>query len=110
MHGTTNWAGEAIMMVNADRHRAFGDSISAKSIVLGAGLLIALGIVLQLGVLGYGHVDPSNYWFFSVLTEGVWNLLSMHGAVSSLGQIARFWPLVLVSVGLGILMLRLERL
>ncbi|HLV95627.1 MAG TPA: hypothetical protein VKS44_10590 [Candidatus Acidoferrales bacterium] len=109
MNGNTNWAGEGIMMVNADQHRALGGSILAKSILLAAGLLIVFGIVLQLGVLGYGHVNPSNYWFLSVLTQGVWNLLSLHGSGSALGQIARFWPLVLVSVGLGILMLRLER-
>ena len=97
------------MMVNADRQRVLGDSLVAKSILIAAGLLILLGIVLQLGVLGYCHVSPSNYLFFSVLTEGAWNFLSLHGAGSPLEQVARFWPLVLVSVGLGILMLRLER-
>jgi hypothetical protein len=108
MHGDTNWAGEAIMMANAERQRGFGDSFSAKTIVLAAGLLILLGIVLQLGVLGYGHVNASNFWFFSVITESAWNLLLLHGNGSA-GQILRFWPLALVSVGLGILMLRLER-
>jgi hypothetical protein len=111
MDGITNWPGEETMMVNVDRRDTLGGaSISTTSILLAAGLLILLGIVLQLSVLGYGHVNPSNYWFLSVLTEGVWNLVSLHGTGSLLGQIARFWPLVLVSVGLGIFMLHLERL
>jgi hypothetical protein len=109
MDGNTNWVGEAIMMVNADRQRAFSDSISARTIVLAAGLLILLGIVLQLGVLGYGHINASNLWSFSLITDGLWNLFAMHGGGSALGQIAQYWPLALVSVGLGILMLRLER-
>lgn len=96
------------MMVNVDRQCTLDNSISAKSIVLAAGLLILLGIVLQLGVLGYGHISASSFWFFSVLTENLWNLISLHGNGSAV-QVLRFWPLVLVSVGLGILVLQMER-
>lgn len=93
-------------MANVDR-RAFGSSFSAKATVLAAGLLILLGTVLQLGVLGYNHVRPSDLWIFSVIAGSIWRVLAMYGPV--LAQVARFWPLVLVSAGLGILMLRVER-
>lgn len=97
------------MMVNADR-RAFGSSFSTKATVLGAGLLILLGTVLQLGVLGYGHVRPANLWFLSVFAEGIWNMLAAHVNGPALEEVLRFWPLTLVSAGLGILMLGWERL
>lgn len=97
------------MMVNADR-RAFGSSFSTKATVLGAGLLILLGTVLQLGVFGYGHVRPANLWFLSVFAEGIWNMLAAHVNGPALEQVLRFWPLTLVSAGLGILMLGWERL
>ena len=96
-------------MVNAGR-RAFSSTLSTKATVLGAGLLILLGIVLQLGVLGYDHVRPSNLWFFSVFAEGVWNMLAVHVNGPALDQVLRFWPLMLVSAGLGILMLGWDRL
>ena len=96
------------MTANADR-RAFSSSFSAKATWLAAGLLILLGTVLQLGVLGYDHLRPSNLWPFSVIAESVWNLLAMHANGPGVDQVLRFWPLMLVSAGLGILMLRLER-
>jgi hypothetical protein len=105
MHDTTIWAGERTMMANADR---LGSSFSAKATLLVAGLLILLGAVLQLGVLGYAHVR-SSLWFLSLIAEGVWNLLAMHANALGLGPFMRFWPLMLVSLGLGILMLRAER-
>lgn len=97
------------MMVNAD-HRALGTSFSTKATVLAAGLLILLGTVLQLGVLGYDHVRPANLWFLSVFAEGVWNMLAAHVNGPALEQVLRFWPLTIVSAGLGILMLGWERL
>jgi hypothetical protein len=97
------------MMVNADR-RAFRSSLSAKATMLGAGLLILLGTVLQLGVLGYDRMRPSNLWPVSVFAEGAWNMLAMHVNGPALDQVLRFWPLILVSAGLGILMLLWDKL
>ena len=63
-------------MVNANRQVPFGGSFSTTSIImLMAGLLILLGIVFQLGELGYGHINPANLWFVSVVTQSAWNLL-----------------------------------
>jgi hypothetical protein len=108
MNGNTSWVGEEIM-VNANRPSAFHRSFLATSIAMTAGLLILLGIVLQLGELGYGHINASNFWLISMIMQSVWNLLAMHGNGLALEDVLRFWPLVLVSVGIGILMLRMER-
>jgi hypothetical protein len=96
------WAGED-MMVNAKTRRPFSESFSAKSIALVAGLLILSGIVFQLGELGYGHVNPANLWLISVVSESAWNVLAMRANGPALDDILRFWPLMLVSLGLGIL-------
>jgi hypothetical protein len=109
MQGNTGWAGEEIM-VNVNRQSAFSGSFFATSIAMAAGLLILLGIVLQLGELGYGHINPSNFWVITMITQGAWNLLALHTNTPALEDVLRFWPLALVSVGTGILMLRMERL
>jgi hypothetical protein len=104
-----SWAGEGAM-ANANRQRAFTDSIAARVTVVAAGLLILLGIVFQLGQLGYGHINANNWWLISTGTQAAWSLVALHTNGPSLGEVLRFWPLILVSVGLGILMLQLERL
>ena len=96
-------------MVNANRQRHFSESLLAKSMMITAGLLIVLGTVLQFGQLGYGHVSPANFWLVSMFTQSVWNLVAMHTNGPAMQEVLRFWPLVLVSVGLGILMLRMEQ-
>ncbi len=96
------------MIANAEG-RALGRSFSSTATLLGAGLLILLGTVLQLGVLGYDHVRAANLWPFSVIVESAWNVLAMHANGPALDAVLRFWPLVLVSAGLAILMLRSER-
>lgn len=97
------------MMVNAGR-RAFASSFSAKATMLGAGLLILLGTVLQLGIFGYDHVRSSNLWLVSVIGGGLWNMLAMHVNGPGVDQVLRYWPLVFVSAGLGVLMLVWEKL
>ena len=97
-------------MVNANRQGAFNGSFFATSIAMAAGLLILLGVVLQLGELGYGHIDASNFWLISMITQDAWNVVAMHGNAPALDDVLRFWPLALVSIGAGILMLRMERL
>jgi hypothetical protein len=108
MDRTTNWAGEG-MMVNANQQRHFSESLLAKSMMIAAGLLIVLGTVLQLGQLGYDHISPGNFWLVSMVAQGLWNLVAMHMNGPAMQEVLRFWPLMLVSVGLGILMLRMEQ-
>jgi len=97
------------MMVDANPQRHFGESLTAKSMMIVAGLLILLGTVLQLGQLGYGHISPANFWLVSMFTQSIWNLVAMRLNGPAVGEVLRFWPLMLVSVGLGILMLRMEQ-
>jgi hypothetical protein len=109
MESNTVRAGGEIM-VNANRQVSFDGSFSTTSItMLVAALLILLGIVFQLGELGYGHVSPSNYWFVSMITQSAWNLLALRTNGPVLEEVLRFWPIALVSVGLGILMLQRGR-
>jgi len=96
-------------MVNANRQDHFNESFSAKSMMIVAALLILLGTVFQLGELGYGHISPDNFWLVSMFTQSVWNLLAMRMNGPAMQEVLRFWPLMLVSVGLGILMLRMEQ-
>jgi len=94
-------------MVNDNRQLSFGGSLSATSITMViAGLLILLGIVFQLGEFGYGHISAQNLWLVSVVTQSVWNLI--HG--TGFDEVTRWWPLVLVSMGFAILMLRRGRI
>jgi hypothetical protein len=70
----------------------------------GATLLILLGIVFQLGELGYGHLQSSNLWFFSTMLTDIWNILSLRLDVPALGELLHYWPLALVGLGLAILL------
>jgi hypothetical protein len=108
MNSSTIWAGEGTM-VNVNEQHHFSGSFLAKCMVIGAGLLILLGTVLQLGVLGYSHVSPANFWLVSMFTQSMWDLLAIHTNAPAIDEVLRFWPLMLVSVGLGILMLRMEQ-
>lgn len=96
-------------MVDANRQSDFSESLLVKSMMVLAGLMILLGIVLQLGQLGFGHINTTNFWLVSMFTQSVWNLLALRLNGPAMEEVLRFWPLVLVSVGLGILMLRMEQ-
>jgi hypothetical protein len=102
-------AGGAVM-VNDNRQLSLGGTFSATSItMLIAGLLILLGIVFQLGELGYGHINGHSLWFVSMVTESAWNLFSLHGYGPAFDELLRWWPLALVSIGVSILMLQRGR-
>ncbi|MGA8103867.1 MAG: hypothetical protein WB869_17040 [Candidatus Acidiferrales bacterium] len=70
-----------------------------------ATMLILGGIVLQLGGLGYMHVGLDYLWMLLLVLESAWNVISMHGNLPWLQQLVVFWPLLLVGVGLGILLI-----
>ena len=96
-------------MVDANRRIDFSESILARPIMILAGLMILLGTVLQLGQLGYDHINAANFWLVSMFAQSIWNLLAMRLNAPAMEEVLRFWPLVLVSAGLGILMLRMEQ-
>ena len=91
-------------MVNVNRQASLSGTFSATSaMIVAAALLILLGIVFQLGELGLGHAG--NLWFVSMITRGLWGLLALGTNGPALGDILRFWPVALVSMGLALLML-----
>ena len=77
---------------------------SARIPVAGAALLILLGIAFQLGELGYGHLRLDNLWLFSMMVGDICNILSMRLNLSSAADVLRYWPLILVGLGLAILL------
>jgi hypothetical protein len=72
--------------------------------VISAALLILLGIAFQLGELGYGHLRLDNLWLFSMMVGDIWNILSMRLNLPNAGELLRYWPLILVGLGLAILL------
>jgi hypothetical protein len=77
---------------------------SARGPVAGAALLILLGIAFQLGELGYGHLRLDNLWLFSMMLADIWNILSVRLNIPSTAEVLRYWPLILVGLGLAILL------
>lgn len=92
-------------MANANRQSSMQNSTSGAAIIVAAaGLLILLGIVLQMCELGYGHSGFGGAWLFSVLASGIWNILVLQMNVPWVQELLRFWPLVLVGAGLAVLL------
>jgi len=71
--------------------------------LVGAILLIVLGIVLQLDIFGYGHFNADGYWFISVIADAVWSIVATKLDMPFLNVLIRLWPLIIVSSGLMIL-------
>ena len=91
-------------MTNANRQVPLALSVSGRIFILGgAGLLIMVGLVLQLGTLGYGHIQPGNFWIASTVVGSVWSMLIAQLDSPGVQQLATFWPLLLISMGLAML-------
>ncbi len=67
-----------------------------------ATLLLLLGIVFQLGQLGYGILPASEYWFVAMLARSLWSLLAVRSGVAALEEAFQFWPLLLIFAGLAL--------
>lgn len=92
-------------MTNANRQSPSAQSVSGRVFIMGgAGLLILVGLVLQLGALGYGHVQPGNIWIASTIVESVWSMLVAQLDSPGVQELATFWPLLLISMGLALLL------
>jgi hypothetical protein len=92
-------------MTSTNRQSPMTSLISTARIpVAGAALLILLGLAFQLGELGFGHVRVDNLWLFSMMLGDIWNILSMRLNLPSAGEVLRYWPLILVGLGLAILL------
>ncbi len=74
------------------------------ALVLPAAALIFIGSVFQLGMLGYGQLNPRDLWPAVIVIQAAWNLLTAHLNAPELANVGQFWPLVLVGSGLAILL------
>jgi hypothetical protein len=69
-----------------------------------ATLLILFGIVFQVAELACRNLHFGNLWLLSVLASDIWNMLSVHFNVPSLGSVLLYWPLVMICLGIAILL------
>jgi len=80
-------------------------SLLGRMLIMGgSGLLILVGLVLQLGTLGYGHIQPGNIWVASTVVGSVWSMLVTQLDSPAVQELATFWPLLLISMGLAVLL------
>jgi hypothetical protein len=73
--------------------------------LLMAGFFILLGIVFQLAQFGYDGLVVRNFWFISMLIGNIWTFVSTRADLPALGELLRFWPMLLVATGLALLAL-----
>jgi hypothetical protein len=71
----------------------------AEILVAGAGLLVLLGLMAQLGELGLGLFTRDTFWIIPFLANGLWNILMALVSRSALADAIPFWPLTLVVAG-----------
>lgn len=92
-------------MSNTNRRAPSALPILGRTLIMGgSGLLILVGLVLQLGALGYGHVQPGNIWIASTIVGSAWSMLITQLDSPTVQQLATFWPLLLISMGLALLL------
>jgi hypothetical protein len=91
---------EAIAMTDTRAQFVSGRPIFRAALLLPAAALIFLGSVFQLGMLGYGQLDPRNLWPALMVVRAAWNFSAAQLNVPWLGDVSQFWPLLLVGAGL----------
>src|ERR1700722_20769199 len=108
VEATSNKAsGGRIEMERTNQRTSIENSLTQSFAIPGTAaiMLILGGIVLQLGGLGYMHVGWDYLWMLFLVLESAWNVVSMHGNLPWMQQAMVFWPLLLVGLGLGILLI-----
>jgi hypothetical protein len=93
-----------MVMTDAKPQFVSGRLTLRATLLLPAAALIFLGSVFQLGMLGYGRLDPHDLWPALMITESAWNLLAVRFNAPQFGDLFQYWPLLLVGSGLAILM------
>jgi hypothetical protein len=94
---------EAMAMTDAKPQFVSSRLALRATLLLPAAALIFLGSMFQLGMLGYGHLNPRDLWPALLIVESAWNLLAVHFNAPQSGYLFQFWPLLLVGAGLAIL-------
>ena len=93
-----------MMMTDAKPQFVSGRPALRAALLLPAAALIFIGSVFQLGMLGYGQLNPRDLWPAIMIIQTGWNLLAAHLNAPDLANVGQFWPLVLVGLGLAILL------
>jgi hypothetical protein len=93
---------EAMAMTNARPQFVSSRPVLRAALWLPAAALIFLGSMFQLGMLGYGRMDPRDLWPAMMLVQAAWNLVAVHLNVPQLADVSQFWPLLLVALGLAL--------
>jgi hypothetical protein len=103
MYGTSYFAG-AKPMTNVERQTSATTITGSGILMIGSALLIMVGVVFQAGEMGFGHYRLDNLWLFSVVASDLWNLLATHIGGPTVSEVLRYWPLILVGLGLSIML------
>jgi hypothetical protein len=93
---------EAMAMTDTKPQFVSNRPVLRAALLLPAAALIFIGSVFQLGVLGYGHMNPRDLWPAVMVVQAAWNLLAVHLNAPQFGDLSQFWPLLLVALGLAI--------
>jgi hypothetical protein len=112
MNGVTPIAGAKAMMSSAAVRRSTVTTFAATTnsingsafLMVGSALLVMVGLVLQVGEIGFGHFRIDNLWLISVVASDLWNLVAARLGGPSLTEVLRYWPLILVGLGLSIML------
>jgi hypothetical protein len=94
---------EEMAMTDARPQLVSAPSISRSLATVAAGLLICLGVVIQLGEYICGRLNATSYWLVHMIATNLWNALLLRLNAPGVGDALRFWPLLLVIFGLAIL-------
>jgi hypothetical protein len=95
---------EAMVMTDAKPQLVSGTLTLRAALLLPAVALIFLGSVFQLGMLGYGRLNPRGLWPALMIVESAWNLVAVHFNAPQLGDLFQYWPLLLVASGLALML------
>jgi hypothetical protein len=94
---------EAMAMTDAKIQLVSGRPTFRAALLLPAAALIFVGSVFQLGMLGYGQLNPRDLWPAVMIVQSAWDLLAVHLNAPKLANVSQLWPLLLVGSGLAIL-------
>ena len=91
------------MMSFNSRISGNGSIYPAGMALLGAILLIVLGLGFEAIELGWAHLLPHSIWLFSVILPGIWNMLAVQWNDPAWRELVKIAPLALVVAGMLIL-------
>jgi hypothetical protein len=95
---------EEMAMTDARPQLALAPEVSRTVATLAAGLLIFTGLVFQLSEFICGQLSATSYWLIHIIAVNIWNMLVLRLNVAGFAEMLRYWPLLLIAVGLAILL------